>query len=103
LKDELDPKIAKWSHKGNQRNNIATLLYKLPDILWAESGWDAIDFSDVQGSENIHKFYKKSLIRLHEDKIITDDPRAKFLSRAITTELKEAYREFKDNEAKQKQ
>jgi len=45
--EELEPRILNWSHKRKTRNNIRTLLYTLPDILWLESGRDAMDLSQL--------------------------------------------------------
>ena len=43
------------------------------------------------------KYYKNSLRRLHEDKIRTEDPKARYLSKRICSELTEALKEFNVN------
>ena len=35
----LEPKILNWAKKGNQRNDIRTLLCTMKDILWKDCGY----------------------------------------------------------------
>jgi len=104
LQDELEPRILKWSHKEKIRNNLRTLLYTLPDIVWQNSGWDAVDFSSLMDVNTIKRTYKIAMVKLHEDKLNkleTVDSKTRYLSKRVCAELTEAYKDFNAKEAKQ--
>jgi hypothetical protein len=98
--EELEPKILNWSHKGKTRKDIRTLLCTLPEILWAESGWEPVDLFKLTTPPQIKKVYKIALLKLHEDKIHTDDPKARYLSRRVISELTDAIKELNAQETK---
>jgi len=95
--EELDPRILKWSHKGQIRNHIRTLLYTVQDIAWKDSDWEAIDFEELANLSQISKIYKKALVKFHSDKVETNDRRSLYLSKRICFELSVAFREFNAN------
>ncbi len=47
ISQEIEPLILKWAKKGNQRNDIRTLLCTLNDILWENSGFTKCNLSSL--------------------------------------------------------
>jgi len=92
---EVEDLIRKWAGKDNQRNNIRALLCTLQDVVWAESGWVSLSFSDLMQPAQIKKNYFKAITRFHPDKNQTADYRQRYIAERVTNELNAAWDEFR--------
>lgn len=50
---EVEPLILKWAKKGNQRNDIRTLLCTLHDVLWPNSGLKKCTLANILDDSSV--------------------------------------------------
>jgi len=93
--EELEDGIRKWAGKDNQRNNIRALLCTLHEVVWKESEWQALSFSDVMQPAHIKKHYWRAMKKFHPDQNQHKDYRQKYISERVTNELNAAWDEFR--------
>jgi len=93
--EELEDGIKKWAGKDNQRNNIRALLCTLHEVVWKESEWQALSFSDVMQPAHIKKHYWRAMKKFHPDQNQHRDYRQKYISERVTNELNAAWDEFR--------
>ncbi|KAG6695847.1 hypothetical protein I3843_09G115200 [Carya illinoinensis] len=62
-----DEYIRLWS--AGKETNIKLLISKLHQILWPDSGWQAIPLTSLTDSSQVKKAYQKARLCLHPDKL----------------------------------
>jgi hypothetical protein len=67
LADSIQAKVAAW--KGDNQDNLRTLLTSLDSILWPEAGWKKINLSEVVSSNKVKVQYMKAIAKVHPDKV----------------------------------
>jgi tetratricopeptide (TPR) repeat protein len=67
LADSIQAKVAAW--KGDNQDNLRTLLTSLDSVLWPEAGWKKINLSEVVSSNKVKVQYMKAIAKVHPDKV----------------------------------
>jgi DIX domain len=94
---EFNEKISNWETKNHQKNNIRALLATLHNVLWADSGWEAISPGDLITPAQVKSAYLKSLNIIHPDKHQNDAPHIRYISERVFSAVNEAFKLFRSN------
>ena len=55
------------------RHNVKVLLCTLPDILWADHGWERVAMDKLMEPKDVRKVHRNYIIKFHPDKVITTE------------------------------
>jgi len=85
FKDELEAKLDEWEFNSGVRRNIRSLLTKLPEVLWEDSGWKPVGLGDLVQSTKCKKSYQLALRLVHPDRAANrgDDARTKVICERV--------------------
>lgn len=91
LRAELD----RWALSEDRSfKDVRVLLSTLHDVMWIDSGWNAISMADLMQTANVKAAYRRAVISAHPDKNQVCPPQQKFRAEYIFQALKESWRKF---------
>ncbi|ETO08782.1 hypothetical protein RFI_28613 [Reticulomyxa filosa] len=95
-KDELETRLDEWEYNSGVRRNIRSLLTKLPEVLWEDSGWKPVSLGDLVQPAKCKKAYQMALRVVHPDRAANrgDDAKNAVICERVFTALNEAWNEF---------
>ncbi|ETO22984.1 hypothetical protein RFI_14204 [Reticulomyxa filosa] len=95
-KDEIESKLDEWEYANGARRNIRSLLTKLPEILWEDSGWKPVSLGDLVQPAKCKRAYQVALRVVHPDRATNrgDDTKQAVICERVFTALNEAWTEF---------
>ena len=90
LREKYDFKLKQWM--GHPvKHNVKVLLCTLPDILWADHGWERIAMDKLMTPAQVKKAHIKYIRSFHPDRFIhTGDQEKIFLANSIFAAIDEA-------------
>ena len=67
--DKHGSRIDEWEYDAKGvRRNLRTLLIKLPDVLWENSGWKPVNLGSLVNVNQCKKHYRKAVRLVHPDR-----------------------------------
>ncbi|OXV08779.1 hypothetical protein Egran_03458 [Elaphomyces granulatus] len=94
LAGSIQAKVAAW--KGDNQDNLRTLLTSLDSILWPEAGWKKINLSEVVSSNKVKVQYMKAIAKVHPDKVpINATTEQRMIASAVFSSLNDAWDKFR--------
>ena len=93
---EFGEKLNNWETRNHQKSNIRALLATMHNVLWRDSGWEAIGPGDLITNAQVKNAYFKSLNIIHPDKHQNDSPGIQYISERIFAAVNEAFKLFRN-------
>jgi hypothetical protein len=94
---EFSEKLNNWESRNHQKNNIRALLATMHNVLWKDSGWEAIGPGDLITNAQVKLAYHKSLNIIHPDKHQNDPPGIRYVAERVFSAVNEAFKKFRNN------
>jgi hypothetical protein len=99
---ELNPavteKIQNWAQRGGRQNNLRSLLSTLHEVIWVDSGWDALSLAELVTPIQVKKAYLRANKIVHPDKIQQGTVEQKLIAQRLFEALRVSYEAFDRDE-----
>eukprot|EP00026_Physarum_polycephalum_P003421 Phypoly_transcript_03432.p1 GENE.Phypoly_transcript_03432~~Phypoly_transcript_03432.p1 ORF type:complete len:688 (+),score=155.49 Phypoly_transcript_03432:186-2249(+) len=99
-RDELNPavtnRINNWASRGGRASNLRALLSTLHEVIWVDSGWDALSLADLVTTAQVKKAYHRANLIVHPDKVQNGTTEHQLIAQRIFEALRVSYETFKD-------
>lgn len=99
---ELNPavtdKINNWAQRGGRQNNLRSLLSTLHEVIWVDSGWDALSLAELVTPVQVKKAYLRANKIVHPDKIQQGTVEQKLIAQRLFEALRVSYEAFDRDE-----
>jgi hypothetical protein len=97
---ELNPavtnRINNWASRGGRQNNLRSLLSTLHEVIWVDSGWDALSLTDLITPAQVKKAYIRANLIVHPDKVQNGTIEQQLIAQRLFEALRVSYETFKD-------
>lgn len=87
-------RVEKW--KAGKEDDLRALIASLHEVLWVNSGWQAVSPTDLVVPKKVRISYMKAIAKTHPDKVPSEAPvEVKLIAQSVFVVIQKAWEKFR--------
>lgn len=91
-------RLTAWAEDHGKKRALRALLASLHTVLWPGARWRAVGLGDLLQPPAVRRAYLRSMMVVHEDKVVDLPPEHQYIANRACEGLTEAYKIFTEAE-----